>query len=81
MPRYRVHILDRRGELIGVVDLDCFDEQTETIDGYHAAEVWRGRRGKQFSQALTSPPDEISRAWVRWPLASARSRRLSPSSD
>ena len=46
MPRYRVHILGRRGDLVGAVDLDCDDDEAakarvrEVLDG-RGAEVWR----------------------------------------
>jgi len=43
---YRVHILDRRGKLLGAVDLDCIDDEAavervrEVLDG-HGRELWR----------------------------------------
>jgi hypothetical protein len=47
MPHYRVHILDRRGDLVGAVDLDCVDDDEATkelvkdvLNG-HGGEIWR----------------------------------------
>jgi hypothetical protein len=46
MSQYRVHILDRNGELLGAVDVDCADDEAakerveEVLDG-HAGELWR----------------------------------------
>jgi hypothetical protein len=46
MPHYRVHILDRRGDLVGAVDLDCIDDEAskelikDVLDG-NAGELWR----------------------------------------
>ena len=46
MPRYRVHILDRLGDLVGVVDVDCWDDEgaKERVRGLlegHETELWR----------------------------------------
>ena len=46
MPHYRVHILDRRGDLISAVELDCSDDEAakarvrEVLDG-RGAKLWR----------------------------------------
>jgi hypothetical protein len=46
MPQYRVHILDRRGKLLGAVDLDCTDDENAearvngVLAGY-SGELWR----------------------------------------
>ena len=55
MPRYHLHILDRLGDLIGAVDLDCIDDEAakargREASGSHGAELWRlvkvvGREG------------------------------------
>jgi len=46
MPRYHLHILDRLGDLIGAVDLDCIDDEAakargREASGSHGAELWR----------------------------------------
>ena len=46
MPHYRVHIMNRLGDLVGVVDLDCPDDEAakeqveDLLDGYDG-EIWR----------------------------------------
>jgi hypothetical protein len=46
MPRYRVHILDQRGDLKGAVDLNCDDDEAaiervgSVLDSGHG-ELWR----------------------------------------
>ncbi len=46
MPHYRVHILDRLGNLLGAVDLDCTDDEAaekriEQILVGQGGELWR----------------------------------------
>ena len=46
MQHYRVHILDRDGELMGAVELDCTDdeaakERVEQLMHGHSIELWR----------------------------------------
>jgi hypothetical protein len=46
MPHYRLYILDRRGDLLGAVDLDCVDDAAakgrmeEFLNG-QPGELWR----------------------------------------
>jgi hypothetical protein len=60
MPHYRVHILDRRGKLLGAVDLECRDddEAKERI-----AEVLRGEGGELWRRVeVLEPNDPTSRS-------------------
>ena len=45
MPRYRVYILDRRGDLISAVEFDCTDDEAAKVRVRevlgHDAELWR----------------------------------------
>lgn len=46
MPHYRVHILDRGGDLLGAIDLDCVDdemalERVSNVQDCYRRELWR----------------------------------------
>jgi hypothetical protein len=61
MPHYRVHILDRHGDLLGAVDLDCTVDEAakerieQVLDG-HGGELWR--RVAVFQPTSVQPSHE-----------------------
>lgn len=57
MPYYRVHILDRDGDLLGAVDLDCKDDEAANERIEH---VLLGQGGELWRRVAVFQPDEAS---------------------
>jgi hypothetical protein len=54
MPHYRLYILDRRGDLMGAVELDCVDDAAAKA---RMEEVLNGQPGELWRRVAVSQPD------------------------
>ena len=57
MPHYRVHILDRLGNLLGAVDLDCADDEAAKK---HIEQILVGQGGELWRRVAVLQPNESS---------------------
>jgi hypothetical protein len=54
MPRYRLHLMDRGGDVIGAVDLECVDDEAAKA---RVREVLEARGAELWRHVTTFEPD------------------------